>query len=55
MARGIPLVEARRLVIRGFFAALIGKIDVPELRDRVTESIEVELAREAGDTAGGNA
>jgi Fe-S cluster assembly protein SufD len=47
MARGIPLVEARRLVIRGFFGALIGKIEVPELRDRVTESIEVELAKEA--------
>jgi Fe-S cluster assembly protein SufD len=44
MARGIPLAEARRLVIRGFFGELIGKIDVPELRDRVTASIEAELA-----------
>ncbi|MGE5288074.1 MAG: Fe-S cluster assembly protein SufD, partial [Micromonosporaceae bacterium] len=45
MARGIPLAEARRLVIRGFFGELIGKIDVPELRDRVTDAIEAELAR----------
>ncbi|MDR0344594.1 MAG: Fe-S cluster assembly protein SufD [Nocardiopsaceae bacterium] len=45
MARGIPLQAARRLVIRGFFGQLISKLDVPELRDRVSESIETELAR----------
>jgi Fe-S cluster assembly protein SufD len=44
MARGIPLAEARRLVIRGFFGQLIGRIDVPGLRDRIAESIEAELA-----------
>jgi Fe-S cluster assembly protein SufD len=44
MARGIPLVEARRLVIRGFFGELIGRIGVPELRDRIAEEIEAELA-----------
>jgi Fe-S cluster assembly protein SufD len=53
MARGIPLAEARRLVIRGFFGELIGKIGVPQLRDRIAESIEAELmaapeAQEAG-------
>ena len=46
MARGIPLAEARRLVIRGFFGELIGKIGVPELRDRIAEEIEAELAGE---------
>jgi Fe-S cluster assembly protein SufD len=44
MARGIPEHEARRLVIRGFFGELIDKIDVPELRERVIEAIERELA-----------
>jgi Fe-S cluster assembly protein SufD len=44
MARGIPLAEARRLVIRGFFAELIAKMRVPELRERIAESIEAELA-----------
>ncbi|HUL24497.1 MAG TPA: Fe-S cluster assembly protein SufD [Streptosporangiaceae bacterium] len=44
MARGIPLAEARRLVIRGFFGELIGRIGVPELRERIAESIEAELA-----------
>jgi Fe-S cluster assembly protein SufD len=44
MARGIPYDEARRLVIRGFFGELIAKIDVPELRDRVTAAFEAELA-----------
>jgi Fe-S cluster assembly protein SufD len=44
MARGIPEDEARRLVIRGFFGELIAKIGVLELRDRITEAIEAELA-----------
>jgi Fe-S cluster assembly protein SufD len=44
MARGIPLVEARRLAIRGFFAALIAKIDDAGMRERITASIEAELA-----------
>jgi Fe-S cluster assembly protein SufD len=46
MARGIPMAEARRLVIRGFFGQLISRIEVPDLRDRITGSIEAELARE---------
>ena len=46
MARGIPLAEARRLVIRGFFGELISKIEVPDLRDRISASIEAELAKE---------
>jgi Fe-S cluster assembly protein SufD len=44
MARGIPLAEARRLVIRGFFAELIGKIEAPGMRDQIAASIEGELA-----------
>jgi Fe-S cluster assembly protein SufD len=44
MARGIPFEEARRLVIRGFFGELIGQIEVPGLRDRITAAIEAELA-----------
>jgi Fe-S cluster assembly protein SufD len=43
-ARGIPLDEARRLVIRGFFGELIGRIGVPELQERITGSIEAELS-----------
>jgi Fe-S cluster assembly protein SufD len=45
MARGIPLEEARRLVIRGFFGELINKIAVPELRDRISASVESELTK----------
>jgi Fe-S cluster assembly protein SufD len=44
MARGIPLAEARRLVIRGFFGELIGRLEVPELRERIAAAIEAELA-----------
>jgi Fe-S cluster assembly protein SufD len=35
-------------VIRGFFGELIGRIGVPELRDRIAEEIEAELAADAG-------
>jgi Fe-S cluster assembly protein SufD len=47
MARGIPVEEARRLVIRGFFGELIGKIGVPELRERISEAVEAELTKTA--------
>jgi Fe-S cluster assembly protein SufD len=54
MARGIPLEEARRLVIQGFFGQLIAKIGLPGLRDRgvlnlqdrITGAVEAELAGE---------
>ena len=45
MARGIPFDEARQLVIRGFFGELIAQLEVPELRDRISQSIDTELAR----------
>ena len=45
MARGIPEDEARRLVIRGFFAELVDRIEVADLRERIRASIERELSR----------
>jgi Fe-S cluster assembly protein SufD len=44
MARGIPEFEARKLVVRGFFAELINKIPVEELRERLGDVIETRLA-----------
>ena len=41
-ARGIPEIEARRLVVRGFFAEIIQQIDVPEIRERLSAAIEDE-------------
>ncbi|WP_167102471.1 Fe-S cluster assembly protein SufD [Mycobacterium sp. DL592] len=43
-ARGIPEDQARRLVVRGFFGEIIAKIAVPDIRDRLTDAIERELA-----------
>ena len=43
-SRGIPADEARRLVVRGFFAEVIDRIDVPELHDRLVQAVEDELA-----------
>ncbi|WAC89512.1 Fe-S cluster assembly protein SufD [Mycobacterium sp. Aquia_213] len=42
-ARGIPEDQARRLIVRGFFAEIIQKIAVASVRDRLTEAIEHEL------------
>ena len=47
MARGIPLEEARQLVIRGFFAELISKIGISDLQDRIMSAIEAELSTTA--------
>jgi Fe-S cluster assembly protein SufD len=44
MARGIPEFEARKLVVRGFFAELINKVPVESLRDRLGDAIETRLA-----------
>jgi Fe-S cluster assembly protein SufD len=43
MSRGITETEARRLVVRGFFAELLAKIPVPELHDRLAATIERRL------------
>jgi Fe-S cluster assembly protein SufD len=43
-ARGIPEDQARRLVVRGFFGEIIAKIAVPDIRERLTDAIENELA-----------
>ncbi|MEW2377916.1 Fe-S cluster assembly protein SufD [Micromonospora sp. NPDC047812] len=45
MARGIPESEARRLVVRGFFAELINKIPVESLRERLGDAIEARLSK----------
>lgn len=44
-ARGIPEDQARRLVVRGFFADIVAKIGVPEVVDTVMSAIEEELAQ----------
>lgn len=44
-ARGIPEGEARRLVVRGFFADVIRQIGVPELEEQLMAKVEAELAR----------
>ena len=43
-SRGIPEAEARRLVVRGFFADLVRAIGVPDLEARLIETIEADLA-----------
>jgi len=42
-SRGIPEAEARRLVVRGFFADVIHKIGVPRIEKALTRVIENEL------------
>ena len=42
-SRGIPADEARRLVVRGFFADVINKIGIPAVQDRLMTRVEAEL------------
>ncbi|KAB7744527.1 Fe-S cluster assembly protein SufD [Nostocoides sp. F2B08] len=49
MARGIPESEARRLVVRGFFASIINRIGVPEVVDQLMAAIDAELEASAND------
>lgn len=42
-ARGIPEVEARRLVVRGFISENVQKIPVPEIRERLLRRVEQRL------------
>jgi Fe-S cluster assembly protein SufD len=42
-SRGIPADEARRLVVRGFFADVINQIGIPDVQDRLIARVEAEL------------
>ncbi|MGW1670774.1 Fe-S cluster assembly protein SufD [Streptomyces sp. NPDC002324] len=48
MARGIPAEEARRLVVRGFFAELVQQIGVDDIQDRLLAKIDEELETVSG-------
>lgn len=51
-ARGIPEADARRLVVRGFFAELVAEIGVPEVEERLLASIEAELEKSMSELTG---
>lgn len=42
-ARGIPEIEARRLVVLGFFNEIVAEIGVPEVEETLMAAIEKEL------------
>ncbi len=44
-SRGIPEHEARRLVVRGFFADVVHRIGLPELEQRLMNEIETRLSK----------
>ncbi|HUR14960.1 MAG TPA: Fe-S cluster assembly protein SufD [Mycobacteriales bacterium] len=43
-ARGIQPAEAKRMVVRGFFAEILARIGVPSLEERLLTAIDEELA-----------
>jgi Fe-S cluster assembly protein SufD len=45
-ARGIREQEARRLVVRGFFADVVRQIGLPELEEQLMAKVDQELAQE---------
>ena len=50
-SRGVPEDEARRLVVHGFFADIIRKIGVPQIEDRLLDTVEAELEKNVGKPA----
>lgn len=44
MSRGVSEEEAKRLVVRGFFATVLQRIGVPSVVEHLMESIDAELA-----------
>jgi Fe-S cluster assembly protein SufD len=52
-ARGITEADARRLVVRGFFAELIHEIGVAEIEERLLASIDAELEKSMDVITGG--
>ena len=46
MSRGIAEADARRLVVRGFFAELIEQIGVPQVQEHLMNAIEKELEKQ---------
>ena len=50
-SRGIPEDEARRMVVRGFFAELLQRIGVEALQERLMTAIDAELAAVSGTAA----
>jgi Fe-S cluster assembly protein SufD len=42
-SRGIPVAQARRLVVRGFFGEILQKITITQVRERLAKAIEAEL------------
>jgi Fe-S cluster assembly protein SufD len=51
-SRGVPEDEARRLVVRGFFADVIHQIGVPDVQDLLMAAIEAELTTAMYATSG---
>lgn len=45
MSRGIPMADARRLVIRGFFTEIINKIGNDVIEERLMSRIDTQLER----------
>ena len=45
MSRGIPMDEARRLVVRGFFAEIISHIEDEGIQERLMARIDGELEK----------
>jgi Fe-S cluster assembly protein SufD len=50
-SRGVTADEARRLVVRGFFAAIVNRIGVEQVQDHLMAAIDAELSLSLGSAA----
>jgi Fe-S cluster assembly protein SufD len=54
-SRGITADEARRLVVRGFFAGIVNRIGVAAVQDHLMDAIDAELSLSMGSASVGSA
>ena len=48
MSRGIPEVDAKRLVVEGWFEQVLDRADIPALRELVSEQIAAKIRKQVG-------
>ncbi len=53
MSRGLPVAQARRLLVRGFFQPLVAGLDLPALRPLLDRELEARLAALDAEAEGG--
>ena len=45
MSRGLPKAQAQRMIVEGFFSAVVDRVPLQGLKDRLSAEVERQIAR----------